>query len=417
MAPEGNDALRLALQGLRRRRDEAQLTQFIAGVARTDRRFAGRLAGVLVAAAPEGAKFIGADTEVPSQLVCEAEERVWDVDANSKGFVDLLFRSEDGAFTLLAELKLHSGYGREQVKRYLAGLEVYRAMGGPDSQAGLLSVTRNPPVYGEPEKQQGWLGSVRWADVLDALKAIEHRDPDVTVLWRAVLDILDRQGDFGVHGIDIDDVRAWARYTAGRKQLIRLLEEISQPSMTVIREALADHGGGDMNDELARLVRRGKQQKSVVFPAQERVHLRVAIPATHSGYRLRLQFRPGPDGPRFAVEARHPDARKLPPAVQANLRVVSERLRSEWGMQSAKEVTDFRTYWRRPRPLQEWAGDGGRGVVDRLMALVREDVHTLVRSGLLSETDGLCFRTAMPEPPAEADEPEDGNEGDQEAGE
>lgn len=415
MAPEGNDALGLALQGLRRRRDEAQLTQFVAGVARTDQRFAGRLARVLVAAAPEGSNFIGSQAEVPPLLGCEPEERVWDVDAKSKGFVDLLFRTDNGTFTLLAELKLHSGYGREQVKRYLAGLDVYRALGGADSQAGLLAVTRNPPVYGEPEKQPGWLGSVRWADILGDLKAIEHRDPDVTALWRAVLDILDRQGDFGVRGIDIDDVQAWARYTHGRKQLIRLLDEVSQPCMTIIREALAEHGGVEMHDDLARLVKRGKQEKSVVFPAQERVHLRVAIPGSHSGYRVRLQFRPGREGPRFAVEARHPNARTLPPAVQANLRVIAERLRVEWGMDSAKDLTDFRTYWRRPRPTAEWAADGGPEVVDRLVGLAREDVRTLVNSGLFSETDGLCFKTAVQEPPAEADDPAD-DATDQDAG-
>jgi hypothetical protein len=101
------------------KRDEAQLTQFIAGAASTEREFASALARVLVDNAPAPRNFsppIDGIFEMPGELVCRPEQRVWDLAASSKGFVDLLFRTADRQFVLLAELKLHSGYGREHVQ-------------------------------------------------------------------------------------------------------------------------------------------------------------------------------------------------------------------------------------------------------------------------------------------------------------
>ncbi|MEJ7787063.1 MAG: hypothetical protein WKF96_19855 [Solirubrobacteraceae bacterium] len=396
---------REALRGLRRRRDEAQLTQFVAAVASTDRRFAGRLASILVRNAPERQNFeppVGEAFEVPADLICRPEERVWDTSGVSQGFVDLLFRTDDRSFVLLAELKLHSGYGRDQVNRYLRGLDIYRQATAQGGRSGLIAVTRNPPVYGEPEAARpGWVGSVRWAAIIDELRTLEHQDKSVEALWRATLTILDEQGDFGMSRIDIDDVKAWARYTKGRHQLIRLMEEISEPAITTVRDAFAEHPDRCPDQQVAHLVRRGKHGRSVVFPGQERVHVRIAI---HDLYRLRIQFRPGPAGPRFMVEARHPDAATLPHPVQVNLRRVGERLRNEWQLDDVTQLTDSRTYWRLPHPPEAWLGDGGPEVADRLHRLLRQDVRTLVATGIFSEADGLCFDAGSKEAPAEEEE-------------
>lgn len=394
-----------ALRGLRRRRDEAQLTQFVAAVASTDRRFAGRLASMLVRNAPERQNFdplVEEAFEVPADLICRAEERVWDTSGVSQGFVDLLFRSDDRRFVLLAELKLHSGYGRDQVNRYLKGLVIYRQAAGQGGRCGLIAVTRNPPVYGEPEAARpGWLGSVRWATIVDELRELEHQDKSVEALWRATLTILDEQGDFGMSRVDIDDVKAWARYTKGRHQLIRLMEEISEPAITAVRDAFAERADRCRGQQVGHLIRRRKHGKSVVFPGQERIQVRIAI---HDLYRLRIQFRPGPAGPRFMVEARHPDAATLPHSVQVNLRRVGEWLRNEWQLDDVAQLTDSRTYWRLPHPPEAWLGDGGPDVADRLLWLLRQDVNTLVASGIFSEADGLCFGAGSKEAPAEEED-------------
>lgn len=411
-----SDDLQAALAGLRLRANEAQLTQFIVGVASTDGAFAADLARILVDKARERTNFsppVSAGFEMPTRLLCRAEERVWDVDSRSQGYVDLLFRTPDRSFTLLAELKLHSGYGRDQVRRYLAGLDLYRSLGGHEARAGLLAVTRNPPAYGEPERRvEGWLGSVRWADILDELLALEHRDPAVTRTWRTLLTILNKQGDLGMTRIERDAVQAWARARRGRSQLIGLLNELALPAIEALRDSLAAQHPGDPRESLARLARRGRKQQSAVFPHQNAIHLRIVVPSEpHRGERLRIQF--GSDagrGPQFSVEVRHPNAAKLPASVRDNLVRLSERLRTDWGLDEASELTDFKTYWAHRYSLDEWLGEGGPDVADRLMGFIRSDIDALVTSGIFSRDTGVAYIADQAEPPAERENASDGEE-------
>ncbi len=75
-----------------------------------------------------------------------------------------------------------------------------------------------------------------------------------------------------------------------------------------------------------------------------------------------------------------------------------------WGFQEASELTDFRTRWSRSYALEEWLGDGGPTVVDRLLRLVREDVETLAATGIFDRRDGIAYRSEQtPEPAAERD--------------
>ena len=406
---DDGDALHEAVQGLRLRRNEAQLTQFIAGVARTDETFAAELARLLVENAPERNNFspaAGTGFSVPARLQCRAEERVWDTDAISQGFVDLLFTTPDGHFTLLVELKLHSGYGRDQVTRYLSGLEVYQRR-ARDGRAGLLSVTRNPPVYGEPEKRrEGWLGSVRWGAIVDQLRGLHHADAGVDALWRTTLSLLQEQGDIGMTRIDRVAVEAWARYTEGRGQLETTLQEISQSVIEAIRETLGTVHGMPTGESLARLAHRGRSGDRVVFPHQGSVHLKVFIPAEVRRERLRVQFAAhGKQGALFSVEARHGDARRLPLDAQQNLRRIEEELRIGWGLKAVSDLTDHRRYWAHVRSLDEWLRDGGPDVIDRLLVFVREDVAALAASGIFSEENGLCMGAiAATEPTSDQDE-------------
>lgn len=162
---------------------------------------------------------------------------------------------------------------------------------------------------------------------------------------------------------------------------------------------------GVPGEDLARLARRGKYEKTLVFPHQRAVHLRVVIPSERRSERLRIQFTPGREsGPRFSVQARHPNAAQLPLPIQENLRRIAEELRLTWGFQEASELTDFRTRWSRSYALEEWLGDGGPTVVDRLLRLVREDVETLAATGIFDRRDGIAYRSEQtPEPAAERD--------------
>src|SRR4051812_16953133 len=123
------------LWGLRRRGDEAQLTRVIASIAGVDRRFGAQFVRVVLDAAEAGAladnvrAFRGG--AVPDALDCRAEESL-----GEEGRVDLRF---DGpGLTLLVENKLYSGYGHDQVLRYLRAIR--RLPRGTSS--ALVAVTR-----------------------------------------------------------------------------------------------------------------------------------------------------------------------------------------------------------------------------------------------------------------------------------
>src|SRR3954453_12147057 len=172
------------LWGLRRRRDEAQLTQAIAEIARVDRRFASAFVALLLDAAAHGSSWANVERlregGIPGELGCRAEQHLRDTGDISLGRVDLRF--DGGDFTLFVENKLYSGYGNDQVKRYLATLERLPE----ERRSGLVAVTRNVPTYGEPklETQAGWLGSVRWAHMRGALCELPIRDDELRAQWR-----------------------------------------------------------------------------------------------------------------------------------------------------------------------------------------------------------------------------------------
>ena len=64
---------------------------------------------------------------MPERLACRSER----VLADPAGRVHLVFTDADGPFTLLVELKLHSGYGHRQLERYLSSLSR-----GPTASSG-----------------------------------------------------------------------------------------------------------------------------------------------------------------------------------------------------------------------------------------------------------------------------------------
>jgi hypothetical protein len=127
------------LRALRKRGDEAQLTQLITAIAEQDPAFAAGLARTLVALS--GRNDV---PRVPGRLGCRAEQSLTNAHGSSAGGGDLLFEDADGAFSLLVELKLQSGYGIRQLERYLSSLQT---LAGDSSW--LIAVTTHMPHYGE----------------------------------------------------------------------------------------------------------------------------------------------------------------------------------------------------------------------------------------------------------------------------
>jgi len=139
----GEESAKRVLAALRRAGHEAQLTQVIAAFAQ-DGHFASQIASTLLAHAPQGER-VAALGLVPEVLICSPEEHLLDQWGADKGFVDLRFQAPDANFTLLVELKIDSGYGHEQLERYVAALGALAA----ETNSGLMAVTRDLPHRGE----------------------------------------------------------------------------------------------------------------------------------------------------------------------------------------------------------------------------------------------------------------------------
>ena len=180
---ESASAVSDVLATMRRPRGEAQSPNS-AAFARSDKRFAAGLVRCFVAAAPKPEAAVLLD-EIPDALKCEAEHQAIDDRGADRGYVDLRFFDETEGFTVLVELKLHSGYGNQQLERYRATLD---SLGG---NAALMAMTTWLPSYGEEEVAQDprWLGSGRWSQAYAGLMALEHSDPHLRNLWPELLDV------------------------------------------------------------------------------------------------------------------------------------------------------------------------------------------------------------------------------------
>lgn len=229
------------VHGLRLRRHEAQLTQVVAAIARTDLGFARAFAEALLAQARldgEGNQAaFDALGELPEKVRCAAEITMYNEMGGSLGRVDLLFEDAAGEpFTLVVENKLHSGFGPAQLERYQSALRLVRGGGG---RGGLLALTRDVPTAGGLEAgADEWLGSVRWSRLLPHLRRLSIIDAGVAAQWILLLDVLDQQGDLGMTSVDAEALRGRARYQAGRQQLQWLLEQIFDATLEHTRTEL-----------------------------------------------------------------------------------------------------------------------------------------------------------------------------------
>jgi hypothetical protein len=287
------------------------------------------------------------------------------------GRVDLRFDSED--FTLFVESKLHSGYGDEQVDRYLRALRRLP----PENRAALIAVTRTVPTYGEPELEADprWLGSVRWARMVKGLRKLPFADSQLGSQWRLLVDTLHEQGDLGMTQVDADLIRAWARYRDGRAHLEDLSDQVWPRALDIVRREMKEkYRGRGPAAGLVDLYRRGKKRAVVVQRDQTRVYLGFCVPAIARDPPLLVQFSGYYGVPDFSVQVEPWNAQYRLDDGDRKLARASDRLRS----------AGFQTngwHWAKVHKPDEYLG--ADDVPARLLEFIQEDVRLIIRSGAL----------------------------------
>lgn len=382
------DSSKAIMRVLRRPRDEAQLTQLLAAVAGDDEEVASKLAQALVSAAPEeNAAQVAALGAVPSRLGCSAEETLRALAGGRHGRVDLRFDDDAGDFTLLAELKLHSAYGSDQVERYRRALRELPA----DRTAALIAVTRNVSGIGEPgPATEQWLGSVRWTKIYDQLLELPIKDDLLRSQWRMLLEIISEQGDFGVEELNRTNVEGWAAYVRTREALGRLIDDLAPKALEHLQELLSarDAWAGASAEKVARLVTRGHEKK-VPHLTQTTVQARFAIPGGGDQERLRIQFLGGFEQPYFTVEARRYGAPALLAGCDAEAQKFATAVKALTSPQQGF-VTDKRTYVAHLHEPELWLYDlGEKTTGEALLGIIEADLTTLVKSGILDPASGF----------------------------
>ncbi len=222
MAEVGYNAASIALiRGLRRPQDEVQLTQALASVFQTDTTFASRFCGLLLHTLGRRAD------DLPAQMTCRTEELV------DEGRVDLRFSAP--TWDVIVEVKIHAGYGRDQIGRYLRALR-------PEPNRYLIAITRDVP-WGEPpsNESEGWLGAIRWRRLLPGLRAIAPADVSLREQWPLFLDVLEQEGSMGFTRPDPELFDTWARLRVATNHIEEFLKVLQVPLLNALREAA---GGG-----------------------------------------------------------------------------------------------------------------------------------------------------------------------------
>lgn len=328
---------------------------------------------------------------IPAALECRAEVPLTALDGSDLGRVDLLFEDPDRTFCLLAELKLHSEYGLDQLPRYLRALDAI-----PAQRKALLAVTKVTPQVGEEQvtADPRWMGSVRWSAAFDGLRAAAPSDQPLGEVWIEMLDLLRRHGDFGPMDFQPDALDAWARRDEAEGLIRYFLGELSLPALAALRSAA---GRGPDNVETAERIMRGHSQP--VFPWRNRLHLKYAVLSEPPEERFRIQFLADRGRPYFTAEARyeHPKESLDDDAAVAE---ATARL-TAGGIAHGNDGWGY--YWTNHQPVRVYLA--GAATLDRLLAGVVKAAGVIAESGLFA---ALAART--PTTPLAVSPPEDPTE-------
>lgn len=374
---------------MRRTGDEAQWTQMIAATARAAdgtmspaETFATRLAQILLAAAPNHGAALALGPP-PADLRLRAE-RLY----GRHGIVDLVFSDPLGQWVLLAELKLHSGYGDRQISRYLAALDTI-----PAPAKALVAVTKFHPVTGEEEAEGDprWLGSVRWRDIFAGLRALPVADAAPDQGWRAALDLLSDQGDFGLMNYSDDVMAVWNRRAEADRFVRNLLATLGPPIELIARDALA----GTATTTI-RMMMSGRSKSQPIVGWHEKPHIDYAIPTSAQDPRLRVQFMTGPDHAFFTVESRYQHPQEDLDADPRVAEAFAELLAAGFEVDN----DGYGHYCARIVPVDEWMG---ADAIEKLLAIAKDAVGELVSSGIFTALEAHVRTTPQSQPLDESD--------------
>lgn len=381
LEPPANPGLIPLLKVLRKPGDEVQLTTSIAAIASTDSRFAAGLLRALLEEAPRQAAAVRLLRVLPEELRCEAERPLPEMIDGRRGRIDLEFTGEDG-FHVLVEAKIYALYAPGQLQGYLDASQCQ----------GLIGLVRNRTFEEVEPEDERWVGSVRWADVLEKWMALEHVDPVVTTAWRQLLEVAREQGDFGLMEFRHEDVLAWNRFTQGRETLLALLNDIYPAVREMIRqEWVAAYGERFGDPDSADTVgsQRTRDWNTQLF-------MRFDLPNAPGAGRFQVQFAGGREELLFTAEGRWGgDAQELTEQqkAQPDLGRISQSL-GDLGF--TEQGAYYGDYWTRPHLASGWLKDSPANTRAELIALARADFKDLLESGLFEAlpTDDVPMENA-----------------------
>lgn len=212
---------------------------------------------------------------LPGRLECLSEQSL------AEGRADLSFVSADRSWHVIVELKIHAGYGHDQLKRYLNSFHA------DASRTVLAAVTRDVPTYGDLVIDDSrWAGSVQWVRLLSGLRALEPSNPELARQWPLLLDVLDEEGSMGFTQADASLFKTWAGYYDARKHMVDFMNHMREPLLEALRDALGPELSSDERHRLAAYRRPGKAKIVVVKPRLGKVP--VSLPRSSRGARTNL---------------------------------------------------------------------------------------------------------------------------------
>jgi len=205
---------------------------------------------------------------VPDSLTCRAEETL------DTGRADLSFAEPGGRRRALIEIKLHSGYGTNQIDRYLT------ALGTDATENALAAITRTVPTSGDDHDDPRWAGSIRWGKLLDGLRDLRPSDVELARQWLVLIDVLEAEGAMGFTRADGDLLMAWAKAAPGRSHAEEFVDSLRLPLLDVLRAALVAGALASDPMEAADSFTRGQSAQRAVFLRLGKVQAQFRVPAS-----------------------------------------------------------------------------------------------------------------------------------------
>jgi hypothetical protein len=358
------------IRGLRKQGSEVELTQALAGVLAAEPRMAADFVRLVFDRAPHGGRV---DLNgLPELLECLPEQRV------EEGRADLSFVDYSRRWHVIVEIKIHAGYGHDQVARYLRSLN-------NTPKGALAAITRDVPTSGDLAGDDSrWAGSVQWSRLLPGLRKLIPDDEQLQAQWPLFLDVLEEEGSMGFTGADAQLFEAWAKFPAAKDHLIAFVDTLRRAAFEALTRELS--AADETDRALPRTAKEVKSGKagSVVRSRFGKIVVAYQVPADRPGERLWIGLW-GHSQPRFMVEIPWPADDD--PVRQA--RVVESLLAFGFESWKDKQLTRY-------LPLDA-TSLSSPDLEARVLSFVAESFRRIAQSGVFA----LASETLDPEAPLE----------------